>query len=152
MMLVRPARIALLGVLLAAWASPAQEPPPAEPAPETGSPAPSTLSLGAAAVCRDVQDRTPVDEGTSFPSDVGVLFCFTQVLGAEEPTQVYHRWYAGDRMVLEIPIAVKAATWRCWSRKTIPPSWSGPCRVDIATDAGDVIGTASFTLEPAAAQ
>lgn len=101
------------------------------------------------AVCLRVEDRTPVGEAESFPSDVGRLWCFTQVETPEPPVQVFHRWYIGERLVNEIPIEVKGQRWRCWSRKTIRPSWTGPCRVEIATEAGDVLATQAFTLEPA---
>jgi hypothetical protein len=118
------------------------QPPPA---------AASAVATTTVVVCHDVQDRTPVDAGESFASDVGTLCCFSNVTGANEPVQVYHRWYVGDRMVSEIPIMVKAASWRCWSRKTIQPSWTGPCHVDVVTEAGDTIGSATFTLTAASA-
>jgi hypothetical protein len=120
--------------------SSASPPPVSE---DQSSPAMATSTV---VLCKDVQERTPVDAGDTFPSDVGTLFCFSNVTGATSPVQIYHRWYVGDRMVMEIPISVKAATWRCWSRKTIVPSWQGPCRVDVATESGDVIGSATFTL------
>jgi hypothetical protein len=120
------------------------------PAPE-GRDAPAEaegLRLERLTVCQDVQEREPVGERESYPSDVGALFCFTDVRGAiDPPVQLFHRWYIGDRMVGEIPIAVKGPRWRCWSRKTILPAWTGPGRVEILTDAGDVLGTVGFALE-----
>ena len=138
-----------LGAACRAQTSPPPDPAPTEPAPSDTSAA--ALSTSTVVVCRDVQDRAPVEPGDSFSSDVGKLCCFSNVVGATSPVQVYHRWYVGDRMVLEIPISVKAASWRCWSRKTIAPSWTGSCRVDVVTEAGDVIGSAPFTLTGMAA-
>lgn len=128
-------------------AEPAADAAPATAAAPAGAPEVARIVL-----CRDVQEREPVDAGTSFPADVDKLVCFTLVENGEGKT-VYHRWYVGDRMVLELPIAVGASHWRCWSRKTIDPSWSGAARVDIATEAGDVIASQDFTLgaAPAAA-
>ena len=159
---IRPTLLTLLVVLGVASIGLAQDPPePAEPAaseeapppaakaPSTEAPA-SALSADPIVICRSVEDRTPSGEGISFPSDAGQLYCFTNIRGAKDPVQIYHRWYVGDRLATEIPIQVKAATWRCWSVKSILPSWSGTCRVDVATDAGDVIATTSFTLEPVA--
>jgi len=117
---------------------------------EAAPAAASALSVETTAICLDVQDRTPVEDGTSFPSDVGTLSCFTKIVGAETATTVYHRWYVGDTMAAEIPITVNGPSWRCWTRKTILPSWSGACRVDVATDAGDVIASKPFTLGTAA--
>jgi hypothetical protein len=129
---------------------PAAEPAtPAEPAAqqaaETPARAEATLTLAQIAVCESVEDRAPVGEAESF-TGVSRLFCFTRIEGADTPTLVYHRWYVGDEMVNEIPINVKASHWRCWSQKSILPGWSGACRVEVATEAGDVLGTRSFTL------
>jgi 2-oxoglutarate dehydrogenase E2 component (dihydrolipoamide succinyltransferase) len=135
----------------AAAAAQAATPAPATTAAPNSTPAPAAaLHADPVQICHDVQDHAPVEAGESFPSNVGTLCCFSKITGAES-AQVYHRWYVGDKMVAEIPIAVKASTWRCWSRKTILPSWQGECRVDVATESGDVIGSAKFTLTAAAA-
>jgi hypothetical protein len=105
------------------------------------------LDLAAVAVCRKVEDRTPVEDGTSFPTDVGRLFCFTDVRNAQKATQIFHRWYVGETMVDEIPMTVKGPRWRCWSEKTILTSWKGACRVEIVTEDGSVIGELTFGLE-----
>ncbi len=124
----------------------AQSAPPADDPTASEAPAPAgTPEVARLIVCRDVQEREPVDPGTSFPADVDKLACFTEIANGEGKT-VYHRWYVGDRMVLELPIQVGASHWRCWSRKTIDPSWTGGARVDVATEAGDVIASQDFTL------
>jgi hypothetical protein len=105
-----------------------------------------SVSISQIAICTDVQDRVPVGEAESYPNDVGYLFCFTAVENAPSPTQLFHRWYVGDELVTEIPINVKGESWRCWSRKTIQEKWSGPCRVEVLTEAGDLLKTVSFTL------
>ena len=149
--------LAMLGIVCIVPPVPAQTatPAPDGAAPAKPSPAPDARAPGAVTVprvviCRDVQEREPVGPGTTFPSDVGALACFTQVAGAEGK-QIYHRWYVADRMVLELPIAVGASAWRCWSRKKIDPSWTGAGRVDVATEAGDVIASQAFTLVAAGA-
>lgn len=109
-------------------------------------------SLAQLAVCTDVEDRAPIGEAKQFPSNVGELWCFTQVMNAEAPTQIFHRWYVGDRMVNEIPINVGSQAWRCWSTKTILPSWAGKCHVEVVTESGDILGTQEFTLMASADQ
>ncbi|GJM45027.1 MAG: hypothetical protein DHS20C21_18690 [Gemmatimonadota bacterium] len=133
-------------------ATPAEAAPaPADPAPAAkGAQSTADISLAELAVCLGVEERTPVGEAEQFSSDVGKLWCFTKVLNADAPTQVFHRWYVGDRLVNEIPINVGASHWRCWSAKTIQPSWTGTCRVEILTESGDVIGTQEFQLSPGA--
>jgi hypothetical protein len=41
------------------------------------------LSVETSAICEDVVDREPVDEGTSFSVSVGRLYYFTKIVGAE---------------------------------------------------------------------
>jgi hypothetical protein len=131
----------------AAAPAPATEPAPAEPV-AAAKPAQShaDFSLSEVAVCTAVEDRTPVGEAASFDPGVGLLYCFTRVVGAPTPTQIYHRWYVGDRLAAEVPINVGASSWRCWSAKTISPGMQGTCRVEIVTEEGDVLGTKEFTL------
>lgn len=119
----------------------------AEPMQESmDEPAAPAAKLEQLAVCTSVEERKPVGEAEAFPSDVGKLWCFTWVAGAEPPMQIYHRWFVGDRLVNEIPINVRGERWRCWSTKTILPSWSGPCHVEVVTESGDILGTQEFTL------
>lgn len=135
---------ALLGaaLLLAPMTAPAQD--AAAPA------APKKPALARLAVCEQVEERVPVGEGDRFPSSIGHLWCFTKVTGAANPTRIFHRWYVGDQLVDEIPINVKGSSWRCWSNKTIQESWQGPCRVEVLTESGDVIGKQDFVLTGAA--
>jgi hypothetical protein len=122
-------------------AEPDEEPEEKEPPPKTG------IRVAGMAVCVAIEDRVPVGESEVFSSDVGALYCFTAVQGADPPTQVFHRWYVGERMINEIPINVKGERWRCWSRKTILPRWKGSCRVEVLTEEGDVLGVREFRLE-----
>ncbi len=103
--------------------------------------------LAQTTICENVEDRAPIGAAESFSSQVGRLWCFTDVRGATPPTEIFHRWYVGDDLVSEIPITVRAERWRCWSRKTIRPGWSGACRVEVLTEEGDLLGTAEFVLE-----
>jgi hypothetical protein len=99
------------------------------------------------AICRGVENRSPVGADTTFPRDVGRLYCFTEVKGAQEPTPVFHRWFFGDRLAVEIPIQVKGPRWRCWTRKRIPAGGEEAGRVEVATEEGDILATAEFRLE-----
>jgi hypothetical protein len=114
---------------------------------EAAAPAPGDMAISQIAICEDVQERTPIGEADSFSNEIGRLWCFTRVQHAEAPTQIFHRWYVGDEMVEEIAINVRGESWRCWSTKSILPSWTGECRVEILTEEGDVISTKTFLLE-----
>ncbi len=110
-------------------------------------PATEGIMVSRMAICENIEEREPVGAAEAFPSDVGALFCFTEIDRADPPAQIFHRWYVGDRLVNEIPITVRASHWRCWSRKTIVERWTGECRVEVATEAGDILRVATFTLE-----
>lgn len=102
-------------------------------------------------ICEDVAEREPVRESDSFTNAVGKLVCFTQVSTREDtPLELYHRWFVGEKLVNEIPIRVGGPMWRCWSRKSIQPNWSGPCRVEILTEEGELLGVREFTLRDGA--
>ncbi len=137
----------VLGTLLATAVVAVSAEKSAAPAPEERGAEAAGASLAQLAVCENVVDRAPVGEAESFPKGIARLSCFTDVRGAAPPTQIFHRWYIGDRLVSEIPITVKGSRWRCWSRKTILPNWEGAGRVEILTEEGDVLGTAEFVLE-----
>ena len=119
----------------------------AEPADATAPASAPAATLARIVVCRDVEERAPVDPGESFSSDVGKLTCFTDVRTENAPLQIFHRWYVGDELMAEIPISVKANRWRCWSTKTIRSKWNGPARVDVLTEEGDLLGSVDFALE-----
>jgi hypothetical protein len=105
------------------------------------------ITVSRMVICENVEEREPVGAADAFPSDVGALHCFSEIDRADPPIQIFHRWYIGDRLVNEIPITVRGSHWRCWSRKTIVAQWKGECRVEVATEAGDVLRVATFTLE-----
>lgn len=143
--------LALATLLAVAGIAPAQDPSGSAAAPSAEGATAAGPRVDRMVLCRDVKDREPVDEGTSFPADVGDLVCFTQILDGAGKT-VYTRWYVGDRLVLEHPLNVGAVRWRCWSRKRIDPAWTGAARVDIATESGDVLASREFTLVAPAGQ
>ncbi len=106
----------------------------------------SDLTVGTAAICRDVQEREPIDSGNSFPPGVGRLYCFTRVNGAAEPTHVTHVWFHDDKEVHRMELNVDGPTWRTWTYKTIPPEWTGAWRVDIEDADGVIIYSLPFTI------
>ena len=77
------------------------------------------LQVAAAAVCRDVVNREPVDAGTNFPLSVGKLSCFTKVIGVEGSSEITHVWYLGDQERFRVDLAANLLTWRTFSTKAI---------------------------------
>jgi hypothetical protein len=98
-----------------------------------------------AKVCTAVKDRAPVGEADSFPASVGELYCFSEVVGGAG--SVVHVWFHGDKELLKLELPVKAARWRTWSAKKIPPAMTGDWRVEVRDGAGAVVATAKFTVK-----
>jgi hypothetical protein len=97
-----------------------------------------------AAVARAIEDRQPVDAGTTFSADVGQLYVWTNVMGAEGHT-ISHVWmHGGNEWAVELSIG--ANRWRTWSSKVIVPEWTGQWTVEVRDQDGTVLETVTFTV------
>ncbi len=105
------------------------------------------LQVADAVVARSIIDRVPVGVAESFPADVGKVWCYTRIKGAEGPTTISHRWYYGERLMAEVPLEVRSALFRTYSSKRILPSWKGEWRVDVVSEDGTVLKTVRFRIE-----
>jgi len=97
-----------------------------------------------AAVALAIEDRMPVDTASAFPADVGRVWLWTSVTGAEGQT-ISHVWSHGENE-WTVNLQVGADRWRCWSNKTIPPEWTGEWKVEVRDGAGNVLKTVTFTV------
>ena len=104
------------------------------------------LSVEDAAICANVVDREPTDVGTSFPVSVGKLYCFTKIVGAQEPTEVSHVWYFGDEERARVTLSVKAANWRTYSSKILQEHEVGSWRVEVLDADGNNLQTVDFEV------
>ena len=96
-----------------------------------------------------VENRQLTGADSVFSADVGEVYCFTKITGAETPVTVSHVWYYGDEEKARLEHDVKAKSWRTWSSKRIAPSWTGKWRVDVVSPDGTVLGSKSFTVKAA---
>ncbi len=97
-----------------------------------------------ATLAQDVVDRMPVGAATTFAPDVGKVYLWTKVHGADG-TQISHVWIHGSHeAVVELPVG--GSPWRTWSSRTINPEWTGEWRVEVRNAAGDVLETITFTI------
>ncbi|MFH1319372.1 MAG: DUF2914 domain-containing protein [Bacteroidota bacterium] len=107
-----------------------------------------SITLDQAIICRSVENLTPVNEGTDFPSNTGRLYLFTNVtLDAGVSSSVYHAWYYGNQEMGKVKLEVAGPHWRTYSYKTINPSSTGDWRVDVTTDDNKVIKSVSFQIK-----
>jgi len=134
-------------------ATPSPEEPQSSPAMETEEkPAPAEtsttgLTIDKMVVCTGIEEREPVGEGTLFQSGVGKLYCFSLVLGAEEPTVIHHVWYWNDQKMADIPLTIRSSRFRTYSSKNILPQWKGAWRVELTGPKGEILSTAAFNVE-----
>src|SRR5512134_3887580 len=99
-----------------------------------------------AVLARSIVDRVPQDTGTAFQADVGELTLWTRVTGAAAEAVIHHVWMHGDEQVADIELRIGGSPWRTWSRKTIPPDWTGAWHVAVRDAAGTVLQRIDFTI------
>ena len=109
---------------------------------------PPELVVSVAAICKDPVDHEPVDSGNSFTADVGKLYCFTKITGAQSPTQVTHVWLFDGTERARVDLAVNAVSWRTFSSKIIQQHELGAWRVDVLDAEGNVLKTLEFEVTP----
>jgi hypothetical protein len=97
------------------------------------------------AIAVDVMDLEPVEPGTTFGSDVGTLWCWTKVTGAEGMT-VEHVWSFGEYEWV-VALDVGGSPWRTYSSKKIVPEWTGEWKVTVRTMDGQVLEEMTFTVQ-----
>ena len=110
-----------------------------------------TASAGAqemtveAAIAMDVVDRMPVDTASTFSADVGQLWCWTKITGAEGMT-IEHVWSYGEWEWV-VPLQIGGSPWRTYTSKKVMADWTGDWTVTVRTSAGEVLETINFTVQ-----
>lgn len=104
------------------------------------------VEIADAVITTAIVEREPVDEVVAFPVQNGKLFCFSRIVGAEEPTVIYHLWYREDQLMSRVELPVKSSSWRTWSAKNLLEDWPGDWRVEIQDASGALLKTLSFQL------
>lgn len=130
-------------------AAPAAEAQPkAEAAPpKVEAQAPSEYEVVDVKLGTGVTDREPEGVAESFKVDVGRIYCWTKVKGPEGGGEIAHVWYKGDVKASEVKLALKFASVRTWSYKTITADGQGDWRVDVVAPDGTVLKSVAFKVE-----
>lgn len=100
-----------------------------------------TLEVGTA-----IENREIIGTDSTFTPTVENLFCFTKVTGAQDTTEIFHVWFYDGEEKARTPLTIKSSSWRTWSSKAILPSWTGPWRVAIEDQNGNVLAEKSFRI------
>ena len=114
--------------------------------PAAGAQESNKLEVVAAAISKNVVAREAMDVGNRFSNSTPRLYCFTKVVGANQPTEVVHVWRYSDVERARISLAVKAASWRTYSSKAIQAHEIGPWRVDVLDTSGNLLETINFEI------
>lgn len=107
----------------------------------------AAVSVSDAAVGTHVENRALVGVGSQFNRSVGKLYAYSRIVGAEDGTQVAHRWYYGDDLMAEVTLPVAGNDWRTWSSKNVMSGWIGHWRVDVVSEDGTVLESIAFQLQ-----
>jgi hypothetical protein len=116
----------LLGATIAAWAE---------------------LSVSRHTFARGVEAREPVDAAAVFPADVGVVYFFTQIVGATGPTELRHVWIYDGKEMASVPLSVGGSGWRTWSSKRILSQYIGDWTVEVRDALDTVVLSATCRIE-----
>ncbi|WP_429884388.1 DUF2914 domain-containing protein [Geoalkalibacter halelectricus] len=104
------------------------------------------LEVDEGVVTTGIVDRVPVDAVESYSAEVGRLYFFTRIVGADEETSVTHVWFFDDEEVARVTLPVRSSNWRTWSSKNILPEWVGTWRVEVVDAEGYVLKDVKFSL------
>ncbi len=107
----------------------------------------SSLIVEEIVIARNVVDLAPQDPGTEFPVDVERLFCFTRIRGAKGNATLTHVWLHGEEKMAEISLPVSSPNFRTYSSKRILESWTGPWRVEVLDNNGNILSSAMFEIK-----
>ncbi len=107
----------------------------------------SSLSVSEGVVATAVENLTPIGAGDTFGAEVGTLYAFTRINGAETETLVKHLWFHGDNLMAEIELPVRSVNWRTYSSKNVLPSWTGQWKVDVTDEDGNLLISIPFVIE-----
>lgn len=94
----------------------------------------------------DVENRELVGTDITFTSDIGTVYCFTHITGAQDSTEIAHVWYYQNEEQARVNLQVRSSDWRTWSSKRILPSWVGDWDVRVEDAEGNVLGSSSFVI------
>ena len=106
------------------------------------------LRVAEGAICRQVLDLACMHPNTRFDVQVGKLYCFTRIKGAENSTAVIHAWYFEGKERARVRLNVYTGNWRTYSAKIIQPHEIGVWHVDILSADGLFLQTLQFETLP----
>lgn len=109
----------------------------------------SKVSVDRLAICLNIKDNEPDVIDSVFPPQVRRLYCFTSIKGAQELSEIQHRWYYNDDLQSSVTLKIGSESWRTYSAKSIPSVYTGEWMVAIVNSKNEeVIKTVKFSIKP----
>jgi hypothetical protein len=99
-----------------------------------------------ACLALDVQNREPVWRSDVFEEYVGIVYCWTRVMGVTDSTTVTHIWVHDTTEMARVPLRVGSPSWRTWSFKSIPPWAKGAWTVYVTDTDERVLDSLPFRV------
>jgi hypothetical protein len=133
--------IASLSLVLGAGAALADETRPGEAVPAQAE-APAQGAAAEVKAAKGVENKEPVEEGTSFAAGDKV-WVWSRITGAANTT-VRHVWKKNGQEIWSANLPVKGNRWTTSSRRTVQP---GQYVVEVQGQDGSVLGSVSFDVQ-----
>lgn len=117
---------------------------PALPDPVAPSQAEAPAQAAAAEVkaAKGVENKEPVEEGTSFAAGDKV-WIWSRITGAAGTT-VKHVWKKNGQEIWAATLPVKSTRWTTYSRRTVQ---AGQYVVEVQAEDGSVLGSVTFDVQ-----
>ena len=112
----------------------------------SGSEAAGAFDIVEGVVTTQVENHRPVDRVQRWSAAAGPLYCFTRIVGVEEPTPIFHVWYRGDQEMARVELRVRHSPFNTWSVKALQAGWTGDWRVEVVDASGRALRTIPFAL------
>ena len=98
-------------------------------------------------ICKNVENRQPVNIGNNFFSSVDSLYCFTKIENNGEKKEIRHVWYYKNEIKSQIKYNIKKSKeYRSWTKKRISSTQLGKWKVEIQKSDGKILGATEFLI------
>ena len=103
-------------------------------------------ALVQAAVCEDIKDGSPRNQGIVFPVSAGKVVCYTSFDPVPRRAVIYHNWYRRDELNTRIRLVLQPPKWASYSTIQLREIDKGPWRIEITDQEGRVLHLLRFSI------
>lgn len=115
---------------------------------ETGKSDTLECKVLAITLCKQVENREPVNVGEEFSVADGQIYCFTPVFNRKGDAIIKHLWYREGVLMFSIDLKIGSSDrWRTWSSKSLYPGFEGNWEVVVKTADDMELGRKKFVVK-----